>query len=105
MKSTVIWALVGLNLLLAAIVVARVVPISSAQAQVRRPSEYLMIPGKANGLPYTVVYVVDTTNATLGGMAYDDSRKRMETMQAIDLNRIYSAGAALPGNTQKGGYK
>jgi len=39
-------------------------------------------------------------------MAYDDSRKRMETMQAIDLNRIFSAGGALHGNgTGKGGYK
>ncbi len=107
MKSTVIWSLVGLNLLLAAIVVARSVPINSAQAQARRPSEYLMIPGRVNGLPYTVVYVVDTTNGSLGAMAYDDSRKRMETMASIDLNRIYSGGSSLPGGgtPNKGGYK
>ncbi len=108
MKSTLLWSLVGLNLLLAAIVVARSVPVSSAQAQARRPSEYLMIPGKVNGLPYTVVYVVDTTNGALGAMAYDDTRKRMETMAAIDLNRIYGAGSPVPGNTtptKGGGYK
>jgi len=113
MKSTVIWSLVGLNLLLAAIVVARSVPVSSAQAQVRRPSDYLMIPGKVNGLPYTVVYVVDTTQGALGAMAYDDSKKRMETMSAIDLSRIYGAGSSLPGSNSSnpnvkpggGGYK
>jgi len=49
MKSTVIWSLVGLNLLLAAIVAARALPISSAQAQAGRPNEYLMIPGKTIG--------------------------------------------------------
>jgi hypothetical protein len=106
MKSTVIWSLVGLNLLLAAIVIARAIPVPAATAQVNRPSDYLMIPGKVTGLPYSVVYVLDTTRGGLGGMAYNDSRKRVDTMPPIDLNRIFAAGASLPGNTPaKGGYR
>jgi len=106
MKSTVIWSLVGLNLLLAAIVIARAMPETSAHAQIPRPSEYLMIPGLVSGLPYTVVYILDTTNGSLGGMAYDDSKKRVETMPAIDLRRVFAGGGSIPNNTPtKGGYK
>ncbi len=109
MKSTVIWSLVGLNLLLAAIVVAKVMPISSAQAQAaRRPSDYLMIPGQASGLPYTIVYVVDVDNGILGGMAYDETKKIMQTMPAIDLNRVFGAAGGAGGGAapaKGGGYK
>jgi len=111
MKSTVIWSLVGLNLLLAAIVAARAFPVSSAQAQAGRPSDYLMIPGKATGVSYSVVYVIDVTTGKLVTMGYDDSRKQMVTSTSLDLSRytggaggpVAPTGAGTPPN--KGGYR
>lgn len=105
MKSTVIWSLVGLNLLLAAIVAARAFPVAPAQAQVGVRSDYLMIPAKAIGLSYSVVYIVDVDNGKLGAMAYDDSKKQMEVMPSIDLSRIMNGGGAPGAGPAKGGYR
>ncbi len=104
MKATIVWLLVGLNLLLAAVLVARVTPETPAHAQAaRRPSEYLMLPGKAAGAPASVVYVIDTTNAQLSAMMYDESRKRVETINAIDLDRFLNDQAPLNNTPNRGG--
>ena len=95
MKSTLLWSLAGLNLLLAAILVARVVPENHAMAQVRRgAADYLLMPGTATGLNYSVVYVIDQTNGQLSAMAWNDMAKRMETLPGgpIDLNRMMGDG-------------
>ena len=97
MKSTLLWSLVGLNLLLAGILVARVVPENQAMAQQRRgPGDYIMIPAQANGLPFSVVYVIDASTNQLSAMAWNDSAKRMETLPGgpIDLNRMLGDGGA-----------
>lgn len=98
MKSTIAWSLAGLNLLLAAILIARVMPETTAHAQVRRPSDYIMIPGAAQGVPNTVIYVVDTTNGGLSCMVYDENRKRVDTLPSIDLNRFFAVNAPGPDN-------
>jgi hypothetical protein len=94
MKSTLLWSLAGLNLLLAAILVAKVVPDNHAMAQVRRGgADYLLIPGAATGLNYSIVYVLDQTNSQLTAMAWNDNAKRMETLPGvIDLNRMMGDG-------------
>lgn len=95
MKSTLLWSLAGLNLLLAAILVGRIVPDNNAMAQVRRGSaDYLLIPGSATGFSYSIVYVIDQTNGQLSAMAWNDNAKRMETLPggAIDLTRMMGEG-------------
>lgn len=91
MKSTLLWSLAGLNLLLAAVLVGKVMPDNQAHAQLRRGAgDYLLVPGAATGLNYSVVYVVDQTTAQLSAMAWNDNAKRMETLPGgpIDLNRM-----------------
>jgi hypothetical protein len=100
MKSTIVWFLAGLNLLLAAILIVRFVPATTAHAQVPRPSDYLMVPGSASGLPYSIVYVIDTTNGVLGGMAWNESNRQMATMAPYDLNRAFAGGGKGTGNTR-----
>jgi hypothetical protein len=94
MKSTLLWSLTGLNLLLAAILVTRIMPENQAVAQNRRPSDYLLIPGTVTGLPYSVVYVIDQSNEQLGAIGYDDSQKKLQSMPAIDLKRMLEGGGA-----------
>jgi hypothetical protein len=94
MKSTILWALIILNAALLAAFYERISKpnIASAQpaARSQRPGDYLMIPGEVQGGNSGVVYVVDTTNGTLGAMTYDDSKGKIEVMPPIDLNQAFS---------------
>lgn len=92
MKHRILWALVVLNVLLAVGLVMRLTHDNSASAQVRRPAEYLLIPGDISGGASSVVYMVDTTNGWLGAMAFDDSRNVLNTMPPIDLSRVFDSG-------------
>ena len=91
MKRIFIWSLVAVNALLAAAVVARLLPENTALAQNRRSGDYMMIPGNLPGEAASVVFVIDSANGLLGGMAYDDSAKHLQTMPSIDLNRVFDA--------------
>ena len=92
MKSRILWTLVALNVLLVVTLVARLSGDNAAVAQVRRPAEYIMIPGEVGGGTSAVVYIVDTTNGLLGAMTYDDSRRELNTMPPIDLSRVFETG-------------
>jgi hypothetical protein len=93
MKSTVLWVLVGLNAVLLFLFAGQFNRLGTAQAQIRRPADYLMIPGEVNGGSTALVYIIDSTNGRLGAMAYDESSRTLQTMPEIDLNRVYSAAA------------
>jgi hypothetical protein len=93
MKSTVLWALVGLNAVLLFMFAGQFNHLSTAQAQFHRPADYLLIPGEVTGGSTGLVYIIDSTNGRLGAMAYDDSSRTLQTMPEIDLNRVYSIAA------------
>ena len=91
MKSTVLWALVALNALLAATFLMQVSKPSTAMAQAARPGEYLMIPGEVIGGSNAVIYVVDQTNRKLSLMNLSQNGK-LEAMQPIELDRVFDQG-------------
>jgi hypothetical protein len=93
MKSTVFWSLVGLNAVLLFLFAGQFNHLNSAQAQFKRPADYLLIPGEVTGGSTGLVYIIDSTNGRLGSMAYDDSSHTLQTMPPIDLNRIYAVAA------------
>jgi hypothetical protein len=94
MKSSVLWALVGLNAVLLFLFIGHFNRPSSADAQNRRPSDYLLIPGAVNGgTSPELVYVIDITTGKLGGLAYDDSSHTISAMASINLNTIFSSVA------------
>lgn len=88
MKDKALWALVALN---AALLIGMVAKFTSpvADAQVRRPSDYLLIPGETQGGQNGVVFVVDSSNGKLGALQYDDGRKELAAMPPVDLNRVF----------------
>jgi len=87
MKSTIMWGLVALNALLLMALVWRP---ATAVGQVRRPPDYALIPGTVQGQPTDVIYVIDTTNGVLGGIAYDETKGHsMALPTPISLDQIF----------------
>src|ERR1700728_866335 len=93
MKSSVFWSLLGLNAVLLFMYAGQFNHLGRAEAQFRRPADYLLIPGAISTGSTSLVYIIDSTNGKLGAMAYDDSSHTLQTMPAIDLNRIYAVAA------------
>src|SRR2546422_115304 len=96
MKRRILWTLIALNALLVVTLVARLTGENTAVAQVKRPSDYIMIPGEVTGGSSAVVYIIDTSNGLLGAMTYDDSQKALNTMPPIDLSRVFEIGGGQP---------
>lgn len=89
MKSTSLYALAVLNAVLLCAFVARILPDNHANAQVRRPSEYLLAPGQVSGASADLVYVLDQSNQTLSAFAFDSNARVMTAMEPIDLTRVF----------------
>lgn len=111
MKSTILWTLVVLNALLVVALINRHTQDNAAFAQpaqpapIRRPGDYLMIPGDVTGVSTGLVYMLDTSNGWLGAMSYDDSSKRLQVMPRIEISKALSEAAAKgPTRTPGGGY-
>lgn len=92
MRSTLLYALAALNTLLLCTFVARLLPDNHAEAQVRRPGDYLLVPGEVTGASAGLVYVLDQTNQALGAFAYDENARAMTAMPPIDLARVFQTG-------------
>jgi len=95
MKSVMLWALGALNVLLAVVLINKFLPEQKAMAQVGRPSDYLMVPGEINGVTTGVVFIVDTSNAELSAMTYDDTTNSILTFPKINLAQVFKAGQGV----------
>ena len=92
MRRKILWALAGANLVLGAMCLFSFFDTPTAQAQARRPSEYVMIPADIPGGRTGIVYVVDMTNGALSAMAYDDAGRSMGFMKPLNLDAAFAAG-------------
>ena len=103
MKSKVVWALVALNVVLAAALAVRWMKPQTAMAAqaAARPGDYIMVPAEVVGGSSTLIYVVDTTNNQLSGMAYDQNR--LVALPPLDLNRVWTAAQGQPAGGAGGG--
>jgi hypothetical protein len=95
MKRRILWTLIALNALLVVTLAARLTGENTAVAQVKRPSDYIMIPGEVTGGSSAVVYIIDTSNGLLGAMTYDDAQKALNTMPPLDLSRVFETGPGM----------
>jgi hypothetical protein len=87
MRSKILWALIGLNLLLAIVFCSRWTAPNTAMAQPARLGEYVMIPGNVPGGSNAVVYILDSSNGLLSAMVWDG--RQLAVMQPIDLSRVF----------------
>ena len=93
MKSKLVWALVALNVVLVAALVTRWMKPHNAMAQAAaaRPGDYIMVPAEVVGGSSTLIYVVDTSNNQLSGIAFDQNN--LVALPPIDLTRVFDARA------------
>ena len=91
MKSKILWALAGLNLGLALMLVFGSVAENQAMAQPRvmRPADYILVPGDIPGADAGVVYIIDSSNGMLGAMAYNDSKDILDIMPPVNITRLF----------------
>jgi hypothetical protein len=94
MKSKAVLALVILNgLLLATLVAQWCKPnLAYGQAAAPRASDYIMIPGTIVGGNSSLVYIIDTQNGLLSARTYDGTQIQDKT-PAIDLDRVLGRNA------------
>lgn len=103
MKSTVLWTLVLLNAALVGTFVFRLFPdnVAHAQANARRPGDYVLIPGELSGGSNAIVYILDTSTGTLSAMSFDEPRNEINMMSPLDLARVFEAGATVGSGKRK----
>lgn len=90
MKTRILWSLVGVNVLLLGAMLLRSKPAMAAPHGGR--TDYIMVPGDVAGGANEVVYVIDTDNAKLSAVVYDDGNHRITSMPPIDLESAFNAG-------------
>jgi len=76
MKSTVLWALIALNAMLATTFVLRMVKPNAAYAQNNRPGDYIMLPGTAIGQSGAMIYIIDQSSQQLSGLRRSEGQAR-----------------------------
>ena len=102
MKSRIVWGLVALNVMLAAVLVARWLKPQTVMAQAAaRPGDYIMVPAEVVGGSSTLIFVVDTSNNQLSGLAYDQNQ--LVALPPIDLTRVFNERAVGGGGGGRNG--
>jgi hypothetical protein len=97
LRSTLVWALVALNVLLTAALVGRWMKPSTAMAAPaaapggNRPGDYIIVPAEVIGGNGAIVYVIDTTRGQLSAMGLENNR--LQSMAPVELNRVFDARA------------
>ena len=95
MKSKLVWALVALNAVLVATLVTRWMKPNAVMAQQARPGDYIMVPAEVVGGSSTLIFVVDTSNNQLSGIAFDQNQ--LVALAPIDLTRVFDPAAIRGG--------
>jgi hypothetical protein len=96
MKTRIVWALAALNVVLVAALVARWMKPQTAMAQAAaRPGDYIMVPAEVVGGSSTLIFVVDTSNNQLSGLAFDQNS--LQALPPIDLTRVFDPRAVNGG--------
>ena len=96
MKSTVMWALIALNAMLATTFVLRMVKPNVAYAQNNRPGDYIMLPGNAIGQAGAMIYIIDQSSQQLSGLVVDQ-QGRLNAVKPIDLQHAFNNADGGPG--------
>ena len=95
MRSKLVWALVALNVLLAAALVAQFVRPNVALAQAPRASDYIIISGDTTASQSQIIYIIDTENDMLGARTFN-GKTVADMSNPISLRRVFSEG--VPNN-------
>ena len=101
MKTTVLWALIALNVVLLGSLLGLRWHENAAQAQAaaRRPGDYLMIDGQISGGNVGLVYVLDSVNGQLSALTFQGSTgstSQIESMPPMNLAAVFADEPTSP---------
>jgi hypothetical protein len=100
MKSTVLWALIALNAMLATTFALRFVKPNAAHAQAARPGDYIMLPATVIGGNGAMIYIIDQSSQQLSGLMIDQNLK-LNAVKPLDLQRAFSGAAPADGGGKR----
>jgi hypothetical protein len=93
MKRQRLSGLIALNAaLLVALAFVTLSP--SADAQARRPGDYLLAGGQMQSESSNVIYILDTANLEILGLVLDDNRKEVRSAIWHDIKKDLKQGAS-----------
>ena len=102
MKSTAVWALAALNmLLLAHLVLPRLFAPAPAHAAGGGRVDLIMLPGEVIGGNSAVVYLIDTRNRKLGAVSLDNDNKRIMGLKPLEMERAFADAPERGGKKRK----
>jgi hypothetical protein len=100
MKTTLVWALVALNVLLAGALVGRSMRPNAAVAQGvagGRPGDYTIIPVDFPGATVGSIIVLDNVTGEMSAIQTDESAGRMVGLPRVNVTRLFDvAGNRRP---------
>lgn len=106
MRNRLIAALLVANVALAGLLVWRMTNDSTAsaqaQAQIRRPGDFILVPGESTSLNVGIIYVLNQSDGTLGAIA-PNAQNRLEGMRTLRLADVFANVAPpepQPANTR-----
>lgn len=59
--------------------------VNGQQAAPRRPGDYLIVPGRVQGLTVGLIHVLDSANGELTALAYDENTNALQSMPKINI--------------------
>ena len=90
LKTVVLAALAVVNGAMGLNLVSGMIADNTAEAQVARPSEYMMIPSRVSNLSGELLYVLDTQSGDIVAVAYDQTSRSMQTTAKIRLGQAFN---------------
>ena len=96
MRNRLIASLLVANVALAGVLVWRVTNDSTAsaqaQAQARRPGDYILVPGESTSLNVGLIYVLNQADGTVGAIA-PNAQNRLEAMRTLKIADVFANAA------------
>lgn len=79
LKSAILATLAVVNGALGISLISGMIADNTAEAQVARPSEYMMIPARVSNLPGEILYVLDTQSGAVVAVAFEQNNRSMQS--------------------------
>lgn len=99
MKSTAVWALAIVNLILLGALAGRSMQPNAAVAQVAaggRPGDYVVIPVDFTGAAVGSIVILDNVSGQMSAIQTDEATKKMYALPRVNVADLFDAAAGRP---------
>ncbi|MGC4033015.1 MAG: hypothetical protein QM754_15020 [Tepidisphaeraceae bacterium] len=99
MKSTAIWALAILNVLLLGLLLGRQMKPNAAVAQAaagNRPGDYIVIPVDFPGATVGTIVILDNVSGQMSAVSTDESQRKMGSLPRLNVAELFRRSDGSP---------